>query len=184
MDVSHINQFYDTVSAYVVRADQLDIDVPLSLIMSDLSGYPLWHGGITTYTYDAGDVVSQIAYHSPRLTWSFAMTTPDDQLIQSRSDHPRCVSRYTSHEEGDQFAEGVARRKFRAIVDDRDPKVEVSYDRSRHNIEIAREGEETAEFDDRTARFLFMEHDSETGKIKPAMEWGSPVYYHLAREAE
>jgi len=112
------------------------------------------------------------------------MTTPDDQLIQSRSDHPRCVSRYTSHEEGDQFAEGVARRKFRAIVDDRDPKVEVSYDRSRHIIQIAREGEETAEYDDRTARFLFMEHDSETGKTKPAMEWGSPVYYHLAREAE
>ncbi len=112
------------------------------------------------------------------------MSMSDDELIQSRSDHPRYVSRSTSHEDGDQFAEGDARRRFRAIVADRDPKVEVSYDRSRHIIQIAQEGGETAEFDDRPARFLFMERDSETGKMKPEMEWGNPVYYHLAREAE
>ena len=112
------------------------------------------------------------------------MSTPEEEFPGSRSSHPKYVFRYTSHEDGDQFAEGDARRRFRAIVDDRDPKVEVSYDRSRHIIQIAQEGGETAEFDDRPARFLFMERDSQTGKMKPAMEWGSPVYYHLAREAE
>ena len=112
------------------------------------------------------------------------MSTPEEQFPGSRPSHPKYVFRYTSHEEGDQFAEGVARRKFRAIVDDGDPKVEVSYDRSRHIIQIAQEGGETAEFDDRPALFLFMERDPKTGKTKPAMEWGSPVHYHLAREAE
>ena len=112
------------------------------------------------------------------------MSTPEEELAESRSSHPKYVFRYTSHEHADQFAEAVARRRFRAIVDDRDPKVEVSYDRSRHIIQIAQEGGETSEFDDRPVRFLFMERDPETGKTKPAMEWGSPVYYHLAREAE
>jgi len=112
------------------------------------------------------------------------MSTPEEEFPGSRSSHPKYVFRYTSHEDGDQFAEGVARRRSRAIVDDRDPKVDVSFDRSRHIIQIAQEGGESAEFDDRPARFLFMEHDSETGKTKPAMEWGCPVYYYLAREAE
>jgi len=112
------------------------------------------------------------------------MSTPEEEFPWSRSINPKYMFIYTRHEDGDQFAEGVARRRFRAIVDDRDPKVEVSYDRSRHIIRIAQEVGETADFDDRPARFLFMEHDSETGKTKPAMEWGSPVYYHLAREAE
>jgi len=112
------------------------------------------------------------------------MSTPEEGSHGPRSNHPRYVFRYTSHEGGDKFAEGVARRRFREIVDDGDPKVEVSYDRSRHIIQIAQEEGQTAEFDDRPARFLFMEHDSQTGKTKPAMEWGSPVYYHLAREVE
>jgi len=112
------------------------------------------------------------------------MSTPEEEFPGSRSSHPKYVFRYTSHEDGDQFAQGVARRRFRAIVDDRDPKVEVSYDRSRHIIRIAPEGGETAEFDDRPALFLFMERDPKTGKTKPAMEWGGPVYYHLAREVE
>jgi len=112
------------------------------------------------------------------------MSTPEEEFPGSRSSHPKYVFRYTCDVEGEKFAEGVARRRFRAIVDDGDPKVEVSYDRSRHIIRIAPEGGETADFDDRPARFLFMEHDSQTGKTKPAMEWGSPVYYHLAREVE
>jgi len=112
------------------------------------------------------------------------MSTSEEEFLGSRSSHPKYVFRYTSHEDGDQFAEGVARRRSRAIVDDRDPKVEVSYDHARHIVQIAQEGGETSEFDDRPVRFLFMERDPETGKTKPAMEWGSPVYYHLAREEE
>jgi len=112
------------------------------------------------------------------------MSTPEEEFLGSRSNHPKYVSRYTSHEDGDQFAEGVARRKFRAIVDDRDPKVEVDYDRSRHVIKITQEGGETAEFDDRPARFLLMECDPGTKKVKPVLEWGDPVYYYLAREVE
>jgi len=112
------------------------------------------------------------------------MSTPEQEFPGSRSNHPKYVFRYTCNGEGEKFAQDIARSRFRAIVDDRDPKVEVSYDRSRHIIQIAQEGGETAEFDDRPARFLFMEHDSEWGKTKPAMEWGSPVYYHLAGEAE
>jgi len=112
------------------------------------------------------------------------MSKPEEEFPGSRTNHPKYVSTYTSEDGTRHFAECVARRKFRAIEDDRDPKVGVSYDRSRHIIQIAQEEGETAEFDDRPARFLFMEHDSQTGKTKPAMEWGSPVYYHLAREAE
>jgi hypothetical protein len=59
------------------------------------------------------------------------MSTPEEEFPGSRSSHPKYVFTYTSHEHANQFAEGVARRRFWAIVDDRDPKVEVSYDRSR-----------------------------------------------------
>ncbi len=51
------------------------------------------------------------------------MSTPEEEFPGSRSSHPKYVFRYTSHEEGDQFAEGVARPRCRAIVDDGDPKV-------------------------------------------------------------
>ncbi len=50
------------------------------------------------------------------------MSTPEEEFPGSRSSHPKYVIRYTNHEEGDQFAEGVARRRFRAIEDDGDPK--------------------------------------------------------------
>jgi len=55
------------------------------------------------------------------------MSTPEEEFPGSRSSHPEYVFRYTSHEEGDQFAPSVARRRFRAIVDDRDPKVYDGY---------------------------------------------------------
>ena len=55
------------------------------------------------------------------------MSTPEQEFPGSRSSHPKYVFRYTSHEDGDQFAQGVARRRFRAIVDDRDPKVEKAW---------------------------------------------------------
>ena len=111
------------------------------------------------------------------------MSTPDEELTESRSNHSRYVSTYTTEDGTRHFADGVARRRFREIVDDRDPKVEVGYDRSRHIIQIAQEGEETAEFDDRPARFLLMERDPKTNTVKPVMEWGNPVYYYLASEA-
>jgi len=60
----------------------------------------------------------------------------------------------------------------------------VDYDRSRHVITITQEGERTAEFEDRPARFLFMDREPETMKVKPVLEWGNPVYYYLAREVE
>src|SRR5271165_1735699 len=112
------------------------------------------------------------------------MSMWEEEFLGSRSNHPKYLFRYTRHEDGDQFAQGVARRKFRALVDDRDPKVEVSYDRSRHIIQIAQEGGETAEFEDRPARFLLMDREPKTNKVKPEMEWGNPVYYYLAREVE
>src|SRR5271166_5833062 len=112
------------------------------------------------------------------------MSTSEEGSYGPRSNHPRYVYRYTSNEEGDKFAEGVAHRRTRSVLFGDEPKLEVAYDRSRHVIQICREGEETAEFDDRPQRFLFMERDPETGKTRPAMEWGSPVYYHLARQAE
>ena len=38
-------------------------------------------------------------------------------------------------------------------------------------------------FDDRPSRFLLMDRDPKTKKVKPVMEWGNPVYYYLASEA-
>jgi len=64
------------------------------------------------------------------------------------------------------------------------PEAEVAYDHARHAIQITQEGGETAEFADRPERFLFMEIDPKSNKLKPAMEWGCPVFYHLAREVE
>ncbi len=53
---------------------------------------------------------------------------------------------------------------------------------ARHVIQINQEGEETAEFDDRPARFLFMERNPCTGKVAPVLENGRPVYYYLASD--
>ncbi len=112
------------------------------------------------------------------------MSTSDDELIESRSEHPRYISTYTTEDGTHHFCEGVARRGYRSLVWDGDPTTEVSYDHSRHVIQMTTEGQETARFDDRPQRFLFMERDPSTGKIRPAMEWGSPVYYHLAKETD
>ncbi len=111
------------------------------------------------------------------------MSPPDEEFTASRSNHPKYVFRYTSHEGGDKFAEGVARRRTRWVLFGDEPRLEVAYDRSRHVIQITQEGEKTAEFDSRPARFLLMESDLKTRKLKPVMEWGNPVYYHLASEA-
>jgi hypothetical protein len=112
------------------------------------------------------------------------MSTPEHGSSVSRSNHPTYVIRYTCDGEGDKFAEGVARRRTRSSAAGGEPKLEVAYDRSRHVIQITQEGGETAEFEDRPARFLLMDRDPETGKMKPAMEWGCPVFYHLTREVE
>ena len=111
------------------------------------------------------------------------MSTPEEGSHGPRSNHPRYVLRYTLSGEGDKFAEGVARRRTRSFGSEGAPKLEVDYDRSRHVIQITQEGEETAEFDNRPARFLLMDRDPETKKVKPVLEWGNPVYYYLAREA-
>ena len=80
------------------------------------------------------------------------------------------------------FAEGVAHRKTRSVLFGGEPKLEVAYDRSRHLIQINQEGEATAEFDDRPARFLCMDRNPITGKIAPVLERGRPVYYYLASD--
>jgi hypothetical protein len=113
------------------------------------------------------------------------MSTPEQGSAGSGSNHPKYVIRYTCHGEGDAFAEGTARRRPpspRAEADG-EPKVEVAYDRSRHVIQITEPGGETAEFDDRPMRFLLMDRDPKTKKVKPVMERGKPVYYYLASEA-
>ncbi len=99
------------------------------------------------------------------------------------SSHPNFVIRYTCDGKGDGFAEGVARRRTRSVLFGDEPKLEVSYDRSRHVIRITQEGGETAEFDDRPARFRLMERDTKTKTVKPVLEWGNPVDYYLASEA-
>ncbi len=83
---------------------------------------------------------------------------------------------------GDYFAEGVARRRFWSALAGNEPNGEVAFDRSRHVIQITREGEETAEFEDRPARFLLMDRDPQTKTVKPVLESGNPVYYYLASE--
>jgi hypothetical protein len=113
------------------------------------------------------------------------MSTPAEESSGSGSNHPKYVIRYTCCGEGDAFAEGIARRRTRSFGagGDGESKIEVAYDRSRRVIQITQEGDETAEFDDRPARFLLMERDPKTKKVKPVMERGNPVYYYLAREA-
>jgi hypothetical protein len=113
------------------------------------------------------------------------MSTPEHGSSGTGSNHPKYVIRYTRCGEGDAFAEGIARRTTRSVGADADgePRVEVAYDRSRHVIRITQEGDEAAEFDDRPARFLLMDRDPKTKKVKPVMERGNPVYYYLAREA-
>ena len=112
------------------------------------------------------------------------MSTPEEESPGSRSNHPKYVFRYTCLGEGEKFAQGIARRRTRSFEADGAPRLEVDYDRSRHVIKITQEGEKTAEFDDRPARFLLMDREPETKKVKPVMEWGNPVYYYLAREVE
>jgi hypothetical protein len=113
------------------------------------------------------------------------MSTPEQGSSGSGSNHPKYVIRYTCDGGGDAFALGIARRGPRSsgAEADGEPTVEVAYDRSRHVIQITEPGGETAEFDDRPARFLFMHRDPKTKKVKPVMERGNPVYYYLAREA-
>ena len=112
------------------------------------------------------------------------MSTPEEEFLGPRSNHPKYVLRYTVNGEDDRFAEGVARRRTRSFGAESAPRLDIDYDRSRHVIQIAQEGEKKSEFDDRPARLLFMECDPVTGKMKPAMDWGNPVYYYLAREVE
>ena len=114
------------------------------------------------------------------------MSTPEEGSPGPRSNHPRYVFRYTCDGKGEAFAEGTARRRplSAGVEADGEPKVEVAYDRSRHVIQITQEGGETAEFEDRPARFLLMDRDPKTKRVKPVMEWGNPVYYYLAREVE
>ncbi len=97
------------------------------------------------------------------------MSTPEEEFLGSRSNHPKYVFRYTCHVEGEKFAQGGARRRTRSFEADDAPKLEVDYERSRHVIKITQEGEKTVVFDDRPARFLFMERDPETKKVKPVM---------------
>jgi len=46
----------------------------------------------------------------------------------SKSNHPKYVFRYTSYENGDAFAEGIARRRTRSVVAGGEPEVAVAYD--------------------------------------------------------
>ena len=108
------------------------------------------------------------------------MSTRKEESFQPRSNHPRYVLRYTCSVDGgdscELFAEGVAHRGTRSVLFGDEPKLEVAYDPSRHLIQISQEGEDTAEFDDRPARFLCMDRDPTKGKIAPVLERGSPVY--------
>jgi len=72
----------------------------------------------------------------------------------------------------DFFAQSVARRRTRSAGAGGESEVEVVYDRSRHVIQITQRGGETAEFDDRPARFLLMDRDPKAKTLKPLMEWG------------
>ncbi len=112
------------------------------------------------------------------------MRTPEEEFPGPRSNHPRYVYRYTGSLDGgdtcEMFAEGVADRRTRVVLFGDEPKLEVAYDCSCHVIQINQEREETAEFDVRPARFLFMERNTFTGKIAPVLERGRPVYYYLA----
>jgi hypothetical protein len=92
------------------------------------------------------------------------MSTPEQGSSGSGSNHPKYVIRYTCHGEGDAFAEGIARRRTRSALAGGEAIAEVAYDRSRHVIQITQEGGETAEFDDRPARFLLMDRDPKTKK--------------------
>ncbi len=110
------------------------------------------------------------------------MSTPEEGSPGSGSNHPKYVYRYTLNGVGDYFAEGVARRRTRAALAGNEPNVEVAYDRSRHVIQITQEGDDTAEFEDRPARFLLMDRDPRTKAVKPVLECGNPVFYYLASE--
>ena len=44
------------------------------------------------------------------------MSTPEEEFLRSRSNHPKYVNRYTLDGEGDRFAEGVARRRTQSAV--------------------------------------------------------------------
>jgi len=110
------------------------------------------------------------------------MSTPEEGSSVPRSNHPKYVVGYTCHGEVDKFAEGTAGRWARSFGADGGPKVEVAYDRSRHVIQITQAGGETAEFDDRPARFLLMDRDPVTKALEPVIIRGEPLYYYLARE--
>ncbi len=53
---------------------------------------------------------------------------------------------------------------------------------ARHIIQVTQEGGETAEFDDRPARFLVMDRNPVTKALEPVIIRGEPLYYYLARE--
>jgi hypothetical protein len=110
------------------------------------------------------------------------MSTPEEGSPGSRSNHPKYVFRYTLNGNGDKFAHGVARRRTRSFGAEGAPKLEVAYNRARHVIQIAQEGGETAQFDDKPARFLLMDRDPVTRALEPVIIRGERLYYYLARE--
>ncbi len=63
-----------------------------------------------------------------------------------------------------------------------EPKVDLTYDRSRHVIRIREPNGKTAEFDDRPVRFLVMDRNPVTKALEPVIIHGQPLYYYLARE--
>ena len=63
-----------------------------------------------------------------------------------------------------------------------EPKVDLTYDRSRHVIRIRETNGKTAEFDDRPVRFLVLDRNPVTKALEPVIIHGEPLYYYLARE--
>ena len=113
------------------------------------------------------------------------MRTPHGESHEPEFGKGCNVTTYVYDASGRSISESKARRKPAMHVGGQpppEPKVDLTYDRSRHVIRIREPNGKTAEFDDRPVRFLVMDRNPVTKALVPVIIHGQPLYYYLARE--
>ncbi len=111
------------------------------------------------------------------------MSTPNAGSDEPESGMGTNVTTYVYNGHGELISVSDARRKLARVVEvEPEPKVDVTYDRARHVIQIKVPGGKTAEFEDRPMRFLVMDRNPVTKALEPVIIRGEPLYYYLARE--
>ena len=113
------------------------------------------------------------------------MSTPHAESNEPEFGMGWDVTTYVFDGSGQLIGVSDARRERVKLVEVQpppEPKVDLTYDRSRHVIRIRETNGKTAEFDDRPVRFLVLDRNPVTKALEPVIIHGEPLYYYLARE--